>query len=121
MGVGVGPLMRLYRPMTPQAFKALVLSLPETEEGTSFKACGKFLTRLRDEDDSVVVYVDSQDQRDMLIEAEPATFHLTDHYRNYPIVLARLSSVDPDWLRSALTRRWSAIVPRKLAKAHAAL
>lgn len=112
--------------MTPQAFKALVLSLPETEEGTSygrpsFKACGKFLTRLRDEDDSVVVYVDSQDQRDMLIEAEPATFHLTDHYRNYPIVLARLSSVDPDWLRSALTRRWSAIVPRKLAKAHAAL
>ena len=111
--------------MTPDDLKALVLSLPETAEGTSYghpsyKAAGKFLTRLRSEDDSVVVYVDSLDHRDMLMEAEPATFHITDHYKNYPIVLARLSSVDADWLRSALTRRWSAIVPRKLAKAHAA-
>lgn len=111
--------------MTPDDLKALVLSLPETGEGTSyghpsFKTCGKFLTRLRAEDDSVVVYVDSLDQRDMLMEAEPETFHITDHYRNYPIVLARLSTVDPAWLRSALTRRWSAIVPRKLAKAYTA-
>jgi hypothetical protein len=111
--------------MTPDAFKALVLSLPETEEGTAwgkpaFKACGKFFTRLRSEDDSVVVYVDSQDQRDMLIEAEPATFHITDHYRNYPIVLARLSEVDPAWLASALKRRWRAIVPARVAKAHPA-
>jgi hypothetical protein len=111
--------------MTDEDFKALVLSLPETAEGTSygrpsFKACGKFLTRLRSEDDSVVVYVDSLDQRDMLMEAEPATFHITDHYRNYPIVLARLANVDPVWLKSALTRRWRAIVPSKLAKAHAA-
>jgi hypothetical protein len=111
--------------MTLAEFEALVLSLPETARGTSyghpsFKTCGKFLTRLRAEDDSVVVHVDSLDQRDMLVEAEPATFHVTDHYRNYPIVLARLGEVDPAWLRSALTRRWSAIAPRKLVKAHAA-
>jgi hypothetical protein len=111
--------------MTPDDLKALVLSLPETAEGTSyghpsFKVCGKFLTRLRAEDDSVVVYVDSLDQRDMLMEAEPETFHITDHYRNYPIVLARLNRVDPVWLSSALTRRWRAIVPAKVAKAHAA-
>lgn len=109
--------------MTPDDLKALVLSLPETVEGTSyghpsFKTCDKFLTRLRAEDDSVVVYVDSLDHRDMLIEAEPDTFHITDHYRNYPIVLARLGRVDPVWLRSALARRWRAIAPRKLAKAH---
>ena len=111
--------------MTPDDLKALVLSLPETAEGTSyghpsFKACGKFLTRLRAEDDSVVVYVDSLDQRDMLLEAEPDTFHITDHYRNYPIVLARLESVDTAWLKSALARRWRVIVPAKVAKAHAA-
>jgi hypothetical protein len=110
--------------MTPDDLKALVQSLPETVEGTSygrpsFKTCGKFLTRLRTEDDSVVVYVDSLDHRDMLIEAEPTTFHITDHYRNYPIVLARLGRVDPAWLRSALTRRWRVIVPAKVAKAHA--
>ena len=109
--------------MTADDFEALALSLPETVEGTSygrpsFKTCGKFLTRLRTEDDSVVVYVDSLDHRDLLIEAEPATFHITDHYQNYPIVLARLGRVDPAWLKSALTRRWRIIVPAKVAKAH---
>ena len=81
--------------MTRDEIRALVLALPETEEGTSwgypsFKAGGKFLTRVRDEDDSIVVYVPSIDERGMLIEAEPQTFHLTDHYRSYPIVSARM-------------------------------
>jgi hypothetical protein len=108
--------------MTPDAVKTLVLSFPSTEAGfsyghPSFKAAGKFFTRIRAEDDSVVVYVDSLDQRDMLIEADPDTFHLTDHYRNYPIVLARIGSVDPDWLSHALEARWRRLVPRSVSKA----
>ena len=108
--------------MTREEIRALVLALPETEEGTaygypSFKAGGKFLTRVRDEDDSIVVYVPSIDERDMLIEAEPATFHLTDHYRSYPIVLARIATVDPDWLQASLTRRWRRVVSKKSVKA----
>jgi len=108
--------------MTPTEVADLVLALPQTEAGTSygypsFKAAGKFLTRIRAEDDSVVVYVDSLDHRDMLIEAEPDTFHLTDHYRRYPIVLARIASVDRDWLKSALTARWRTLVPKRIAKA----
>ena len=107
--------------MTPADLDALVLAFPETEPGTSygmpsFKAAGKFLTRLRAEDDSVVVYVDSLDYRDMLMEAEPDTFHITDHYRGYPIVLARLAMVDPKWLRGALERRWLKIVPKRVSK-----
>lgn len=109
--------------MTRDEIRALVLSLPETEEGTthgwpSFKAAGKFFTRIRDEDDSLVIYVDSIDERDMLIEVEPDTFHLTDHYRGYPIVLARIGSVDRDWLRAKLVQRWRRQVPKKLQKAH---
>lgn len=109
--------------MTRDEVRALVLALPDTEEGTSyglpsFKAGGKFLTRVRDEDDSLVVYVPTIDERDMLIEAEPQTFHLTDHYRNYPIVLARIDSVDPAWLEAALRRRWRRNVPKKLVKAY---
>lgn len=109
--------------MTRDEVHALILSLPEVEEGASwghpsYKATGKFLTRIRDEDDSVVVYVDSIDERDLLIEAEPGTFHLTDHYRNYPMVLARIASVDPAWLRSRLVRRWRGLVPARVRKAH---
>lgn len=108
--------------MTRDDIRALVLALPETEEGTSygypsFKAGGKFLTRIRDEDDSIVVYVPSIDERDMLIEAEPDTFHLTDHYRSYPIVLARIATVDPAWLQACLTRRWRRVVSKKAVKA----
>jgi hypothetical protein len=108
--------------MTHDDIRELALSFPSTEAGTSygypsFKAAGKFFTRIRAEDDSVVVYLDSLDQREMLIEAEPETFHFTDHYRGYPIVLARIGSVDPDWLRHALEARWRKLVPKSVSKA----
>ena len=108
--------------MTRDEIRALVLALPETKGGTSwgyppFKAGGKFLTRIRDEDDSIVGYVPSTDERDMLIEAEPQTFHLTDHYRSYPIVSARIATVDPAWLQACLTRSWRRVVSKKVVKA----
>ena len=31
----------------------------------------------------------SFDEREMLMEAEPETFHITAHYKDYPSVLAR--------------------------------
>lgn len=109
--------------MTPADLRALVLTFPATEVGTthgrpSFKAAGRFFTRLRSEDESVVVYVDSEDHRDMLMEAEPETFHITDHYRGYPIVLARLAAVDPAWLRKTLEKRWLKIVPKSVSKTY---
>lgn len=109
--------------MTPSDLHAMILTFPATEAGTSygmpsFKAAGKFFTRLRPEDDSVVVYVDSLDHRDMLIEAEPDTFHITNHYRGHPIVLARMASVDPVWLRKTLQKRWLKIVPKAVSRTY---
>jgi hypothetical protein len=110
--------------MTPSELHAMILTFPETLSGTSYgmpswKAAGTFFTRLRAEDDSVVVYVDSLDHRDLLMEAEPATFHITDHYRGYPVVLARLSTVDPVWLRKTLEKRWLKVVPKRVSRAYA--
>ena len=110
--------------MTRDEAEALILSFPGVERSTSygepsFKVAGKFFTWLRPHlDDSVVVHLNSLDERELLIEMDPATFHFTDHYRDYPIVLARLASVDPDWLRTMLGRRWRKTAPKKLAKAH---
>jgi hypothetical protein len=108
--------------MTPDEVRALVLSFPETEEGTAyghpaFKAFGKFLTRIRGEDDSLVIVGVGFDEREMLMEAEPEIFHLTPHYQNYPSVLARLSRVDPGTVRGFLERRWRALAPKKFLKA----
>lgn len=110
-------------PMTRDDVRTLVLGFPDTAEGTSYgypsyKAAGKFFTRVRDSDESLVVYVDSIDERELLIEMDPETFHLTDHYKSYPIVLARIATVDPKWVRAMLARRWRALVPKKLSKAH---
>lgn len=49
------------------------------------------------EPDSLVVRMDMT-QRDALIEEDPTTFYLTDHYVDYPCVLVRMSRVSPDAL-----------------------
>ena len=46
------------------------------------------------------------DQRDELIEAEPAIYYLKNHYVNYPVVLVRLDRIHPDALRDLLTAGW---------------
>ena len=99
--------------------KKIVLSFPGAEEGTSYgypsyKVAGKFFTRLRDEDDSLVVSVGSVDERDMLLEADPSVFHITDHYKNYPYILVRIAKIDAGSLRAMLERRWREITPKKL-------
>lgn len=51
----------------------------------------------------------------MLMDAEPATFHITAPCRGCPIVLARLVSVDPVGLRKTLEARRLKIVPKTYA------
>jgi hypothetical protein len=99
--------------------KKIVLSFAGAEEGMSYgypsyKVAGKFFTRLRDEDNSLVVSVGSIDERDMLLEADPAAFHITDHYKNYAYVLVRIAEIDAGSLRAMLHKRWLEICPKKL-------
>lgn len=107
--------------LTPAQFRTIALAFPGTTEGTSYGMPAilllkKFFTRLRPEDNSLVLNVGSIDERDMLIEAEPATFHITEHYRNYPAVLARLERLDAARLKAMLERRWRAMVPKKMLR-----
>ena len=53
------------------------------------------------EPNSMVVRMDMA-QRDLLVEEDPATYYLTDHYVDYPCVLVRLSRVSPDSLRDLI-------------------
>ncbi|MGH6996700.1 MAG: MmcQ/YjbR family DNA-binding protein [Phenylobacterium sp.] len=108
--------------MTPDEVRELVLAFPGAEEGTSYgqpsyKVNGKFFTRLRSEDQSLVLLDVSHDEREMLMEAEPATFHITPHYKDYPSVLARIERLHPGSLQNFLERRWRKIAPKKLVNA----
>jgi hypothetical protein len=77
---------------------------------------GKFLTRLRLEDDSLVFMEVGFDERELLLEADPQTFHLTPHYAPYPTVLARLLHLDEATVRRFLERRWRKVAPKGLVK-----
>jgi hypothetical protein len=53
------------------------------------------------EPNSMVVRMDTA-QRDLLIEEDPETYYVTDHYVDYQCVLVRLSRVSPDALRDLI-------------------
>src|SRR5271155_442322 len=107
--------------VTPAQLRQIALSFPGTTEGSSygkpsFHVARKFFTRLREEDDSIVLAVGSIDERDMLLESDARLFHITEHYRNYPALLVRLAQLDAGMLRSMLERRWRTIAPKKLLR-----
>ncbi|HLZ82565.1 MAG TPA: MmcQ/YjbR family DNA-binding protein [Caulobacteraceae bacterium] len=109
--------------MTEEEMRRICLSFPGVTEGTSYRQPSflvnkKFLTRLRAEDNSMVLLEVSFDEREMLMEAEPATFHFTAHYKDYPAVLARLERIDPGSLRNFLERRWRKVAPKAVIKAY---
>ncbi|HWA61021.1 MAG TPA: MmcQ/YjbR family DNA-binding protein [Caulobacteraceae bacterium] len=107
--------------MTLEEMRQIVLSFPGAEEGMShgqpaFLVNRKFFTRLRRDDASLVLMEVSFDEREMLMEAEPQTFHITAHYKDYPSVLARLEHLHPGSFRNFLERRWRKIAPKKAVK-----
>jgi hypothetical protein len=107
--------------MTLDEMREIALSFPGVTEGTSygrpsFLVNKKFFTRLRREDDSLVLLEVSFDEREMLMEVEPETFHFTAHYKDYPAVLARMATLHPGSFRNFLERRWRKIAPKKLIK-----
>jgi hypothetical protein len=53
------------------------------------------------EPDTLVVMMDFAD-RDLLIEEDPDTYYLKEHYVGYPCVLVRLARVHPDALHDLI-------------------
>ena len=108
--------------MTVDEMREIALSFPGATEGTSygqpsFLVNKKFFTRLRREDLSLVLLEVSFDEREMLIEAEPQTFHFTAHYKDYPSVLAHIATLHSGSFRAFLERRWRKIAPKAAVKA----
>lgn len=108
--------------MTNDEMEAIVLAFPGAVKGSSYGKPaylidGKFFTRLRREDASLVLMDVSLDEREMLMEAEPATFHLTPHYKDYACVLAKMESLHPGSFRNFLERRFRKIAKKSAVKA----
>ncbi len=107
--------------MTFDEIRRAALSWPEVEDGTSYgtpalKVRKKLLARLKEDGDSLVMPGIPQDEREMLVESRPKLFYFTDHYRDYPIVLIRLSKAKPVDVEPLLRRRWRALASKKTVR-----
>ena len=107
--------------MTFDDVATLVAGWPGIEPGTyygtpAFKVGGKAITRLREDGETLVLFDVPQDEREVLVEAQPEVFFFTDHYRDWPVVLCRLANATPDHVRPYLERSWRARCSKRLLK-----
>jgi hypothetical protein len=95
------------RNITFDTAREIGLAMPGVEDGTmhgklALKVRGKLLACMAvhksAEPESLVVRIDFEQRSGLLAEA-PETYYLTEHYRNYPAVLVRLSRISMDQLR----------------------
>lgn len=99
--------------------RKIALAWSEVEDGSSYgtpalKVRKKLLARLREDNDSLVMLGVPLDERDMLIEK---IFYFTDHYRDYPTVLIRLSKAKRAIVEPLLRRRWLELASKAAVKA----
>src|SRR6201986_1622432 len=90
--------------------RKVMLSIPGTDERLWFNRPSvfihdRFLAKTHKKEEAMVLQVGSMEMRDMMLEAEPKLFYITDHYRNFPFVLARLKALTPKVLKEILTGR----------------
>lgn len=102
------------------------LALPGVEPSTRYdgspvlKVGGMFMAGLAThpsaEPNTLVVRADIE-EREALMEDAPDVYYLTDYYRKYPLVLARLARVDRDALHDLLSMsRRLTLAKRRSAK-----
>jgi hypothetical protein len=96
--------------VTFDTVRKMALALDKVEESTSygtpaFKVGGKLFLRLHEDGESLVTRTDPE-QREEIMESDPETYYITDHYLNYPWMLVRLSRVHPDALRDLIRMAW---------------
>ncbi len=115
-------------PLTRSEARKIALETPGASEGPYFGKPAIFvgedyLCRIHDKEMAVVLRSGSMEMREVMLEAEPRLFYITDHYKSFPIVLARLATLDRKTLKDLLAARLLRIAqkgakkrPKKIVK-----
>lgn len=97
--------------------------LPGVEESSSYgtpalKVKGRFMCRLRSEAEGALAIRCDFVDRQMLLQADPEVFFVTDHYLDYPMVLVRLDKIRFSALPELIERAWRMVATPKLLAEH---
>src|SRR5271156_1711721 len=110
-------------PLSKAEARKIMLSVKGTSEGPYFGKpsvfYGKaFVARVHDKEEAVALRVGTIEMRDVMLEAEPKLFYITDHYKPWPMLLARLKTLDRTTLKQLVAARIAEIdtKPRRKAK-----
>ena len=87
---------------------------PRSYGTPSIKVMGKLLSRWRTEAEGALAIRCGFLDRQILLQADPEAFFLTDHYRDYPMVLVRLECIDARALSDLTRRAWRLVAPKTL-------
>ena len=102
--------------------RRIAVGLPGTTEQESYggrpswRTKPRMFTWVREDPEALVVWVESVEERDALIAAEPAKFFTTPHYDGQPIVLVRLDAVELDEATELITESYRLRAPALLVK-----
>jgi hypothetical protein len=103
--------------------RAIALSLPGAVERASYggrpswRTPQRMFAWVREQPEALVVWVESLEEKEALLAADPATFSTTSHYDGQPIVLVDLDRVDRDEAGELITDSWRHRAPRRLVAA----
>jgi hypothetical protein len=101
-------------PLSKTEARKIMLSVTGASEGPYF---GKpsifykesFVARVHDKEDAVTLRVGTIEMRDVMLEAEPRLFYITDHYKTWAGLLARLSVLNRTVLKELIKARMAEI------------
>ncbi|HWY61896.1 MAG TPA: hypothetical protein VNW15_08360 [Rhizomicrobium sp.] len=96
--------------LTRAEARKIALATPGASEGPYFGKPAIFLgedylCRVHDKEFAVVLRTGSMEMREVMLDAEPGLFYITDHYKSFPVILARLSALDKKTLKNLLAAR----------------
>ena len=102
--------------------RKVMLSIQGTDERLWFNQPSvfihdRFLAKTHHKENAVTLQVGSMEMRDMMLEAEPELFYITDHYRKFPFVLVRLSALTKTVLKEMLVGRAAQLAAMPVKKA----
>jgi hypothetical protein len=91
--------------------REIALALPGTVEKSSYGTPGfrvrdRLFARLRNDPDALVLWRESVEEKEALIDAAPEKFFTTDHYDGHPHVLVRLDAVGEEELADLIEESW---------------
>ena len=102
--------------------RTIALAMPDATEkpmhGTpAFYVKSKFFTKLTHDGRCAVVHVESLEEKDALLAAEPVKLTTTPHYDGYRMVLVVLAKVTKTELWELVSDSWRLRAPKKLVAA----